>query len=266
MAPKTFRKKSAFKKGKRVYKSKNVSTAVKTYVKRALGKEIENKSVQISFAGDFGNVIQAPDMHAYPMCPLSGYWSIPQNVLAGGRIGNQIKTRKAFLSYVIRPTVYNATTNAFPRACEIQMMLGYVKNTPCFSPVGVDISLLFNSGSTAYAPLGSLRDLIATVNTDYWVIKKRWSHKVGNSSIDGAGGSINYQYNSNNDFKMNVVKKIDMTKLVPATYQFNDASISPTSKNLFLIYQAISSTGEVLTATTLPMNIEFWIDYHYQDA
>jgi len=63
-----------------------------------------------------------------------------------------------------------------------------------------------------------------------------------------------------------LLKKIDITKMVPATYQFNDASISPTSKNLFLFYQAVSASGEVMTATTLSTSIEFWIDYHYEDA
>lgn len=266
MAPKTFRKKSAFKKAKRGYKSKNVSTAVKTYVKRALGKEIENKSVQINGGLNFGNVLESTDMNAYPMCPLNGFWSIPQGVGAGSRIGNQIKTRRATLSYVLRPIGYDVTINPFPRCTEVQLMLGYVKNTPCFQPAGVDIQQLFQGGSSVVPPVGSLRDIIATINTDYWVIKKRWTHKVGFSIIDGTGSAPTNQYYSNNDFKLNTVKKIDITKFVPATYQFNDSGVSPTSRNLFLMFQAVSATGEVMTATTLPCNIEFWVDYHYQDA
>jgi len=263
-----FFKKKPFRKakGKTGNKKSKVSLAVKQYVKRTLHTAVENKSIQVNGGGDFGNVLQSTDMNSYPMCPLTGFWSIPQNVLAGGRIGNQIKTRKCMLSYILRPTVYSAVTNAFPRACEVQLMLGYVKNTPSFAPAAVDISQLFQGGSAVVSPNGGLRDIISTINTDYWVIKKRWTHKVGNAVIDGTGASVNYQYNSNNDFKMNVVKKIDITKLVPATYQFNDSSISPTSRNLFFLYQAVSSTGEILSNTTEPMNMEFWIDYHYEDA
>ena len=243
-----------------------VSVAVKKYVNRALHTTIENKSVQINYGLSFGNVLESPDMNAFPMLPLSGFWTIPQGTGAGGRIGNQIKTRKCYLNYVLRPNVYDALFNAVPRPTEVQLMLGYVKNTPSFVPAALDINQLFQAGSSVAAPVGSLRDIVSVINTDYWVIKKRWTHKIGFAQASGTGASAGAQYYSNNDFKYNVVKRLDITKMVPTTVQFNDGGLTPTSKNLFLMYQSVNADGGVFGATVLPTNIEFWIDYHYEDA
>jgi len=258
------RKKRADKSRKS--RAKPVTTAVKQYVKRALHSTIENKSVQINGGFSFGNVLESPDLSAYPMCPLSGYWTLPQGTGAGGRIGNQIKTRKAYLNYVLRPNPYDAVFNIFIRPMEIQMMLGYVKNTPSFVPAALDVNQLFQAGSSVAAPIGTLRDIISVINTDYWVIKKKWTHKIGFANYAGTGANGNAQTYANNDFKLNVVKRIDITKMVPSTIQFNDGSLTPTSKNLFFMFQAVSAGGDVFTSTQLPANIEFWIDYHYEDA
>ena len=250
---------------KRINRKPKVSVNIKKYVKKIVHGEIENKCVQINGSGSFGNVLEDATMNAYPMCPLNGYWSIPQGVLQGNRVGNQIKTRKTYLNYVLRPNPYDGTTNPFPAPMEIQLMLGYTKNTPTYIPVAFDINQLYQAGSAVAAPQGTLRDIVSVINTDYWVIKKRWTHKVGFGNYQGTAGSNIYQYHANNDFKMNVVKRIDITKMMPATHVFNDAGITPTSKNLFFMYQAVNANGSNFGVFT-PANIEFWIDFHYEDA
>lgn len=258
------KRKAVYKK--RISKKPKVSLAVRTFVKRTIHKTIENKCIQVNGGNSFGNVLESPDFNAYPMLPLSGFWNIPQGVTQGTRIGNQIKTRKCFLNYIIRPTPYDVTVNAFPYPSEVQLMLGYVKNTPCYVPAAIDINQLFQSGASVAAPVGSLRDVISVINTDYWVIKKRWTHKIGYSANTGTGGVAANQYGQNNDFKINAMKRLNITKLVPQTCQFNDAGLSPTSRNLFLMYYAVAANNGITGATTLPCNIEFWIDYHYEDA
>lgn len=59
---------------------------------------------------------------------------------------------------------------------------------------------------------------------------------------------------------------MDITKMCPATCQFNDASATTNTKNLFFMYQALAGNGGVNTSNTLPCNIEYWIDFHYEDA
>lgn len=258
--------KRSMKKTKRRGAKKRVSLAVQNYVKHSIAKNVENKSVQINGGVSFGSVNESPDFNAYPMCPLSGYWSIPQGVTQGSRIGNTIKPKSVRLSYVLRPTYYDATYNPNPTPCEVQLLLGYVKNSPSNAPVATDIGQLFQSGSSVTAPVGSLRDIISIVNRDYWVIKKRWTHKIGYASNTGTGGIGAQAFLANNDFKYNVVKTINITKMIPATISFNDASVSATTKNLFFMYYAVSANGAVLASPYTPCNIEFWVDFSYEDA
>jgi hypothetical protein len=244
----------------------SVSAGVKDYVKRAIHTTVENKCVQINASGPFGNVNESPDFNAYPMCPLTGFWTINQGVGQGARIGNIIKTRKVYLNYVLRPLPYSATTNPQPNPCEVQLMLGYVKNTPCFNPVSGDISFLFQSGSSSAGPIGTLRDIVSVINKDYWVIKKRWTHKVGYAAMEGTGANPGNQFQANNDFKLNHVARIDITKHIPKTHVFNDGSSSTNTRNLFLMYYAVAADGGTYGANGQVANIEFWIDFHYEDA
>lgn len=256
-------------KKRRLYQKKKkmaVSSVVKSYVNRTIHKNIENKCVQINGGYSFGNITESPDMNAYPMCPLNTFWTISLGTGQGARIGNSIRTRKVYLNYVLRPLGYDALTNPNPQPCEVQMMLGYLKLTPGTLPVAADFNQLFQAGSSVSAPVGSLRDIVSVINTDYWVIKKKWTHKIGFAEYSGTGSEAVVQYRANNDFKLNVVKRLDITKFIPKHISFNDANPTAMTKNLFLMHQAVASSGGTFGSTTLQANIEFWIDFHYEDA
>ncbi|AXH73490.1 MAG: putative capsid protein [Circoviridae sp.] len=265
-AKRKYLKKRGMKKT-RAPRAPRVSESVKSYVKKTIHSQIENKSVQINPGPvAFGNVLESPDFNAYPMLPSAGYWSINQGTGAGSRIGNIIKTRKVMLNYVLFPLPYDSGTNVFPGPVEVRMMLGYVKNTPSFVPVAGDITFLFQAGNTSASPVGTLKDLISVYNTDYWSIKKSWTHKLGFSAYSGTSVTPNQQYYQNNDFKMNVVKSLDITKHCPKTCIFNDTAATTNTKNLFFMYYAVASNGNVLSNITLPVRIDYWIDYQYEDA
>jgi len=243
-----------------------VSSAVKKYVKRTLSASTENKCVQVNAGQGFGNVLESPDLNAYPMLPITGYWTIAQGIGQGSRIGNEIKIKKVMLNYIISPRPYDATSNSVPQPCEIDLYLGYVRGTPSTIPTSIDINNLFQNGNSFSAPVGTLRDLVSVVNKDYWIIKKRWRHKVGFASNNGTGSSAAFQSFNNNDFKLNAIRKLDITQHVAKTVRFNDSQNTALSKNLFFMYQAVASGGGVFTSTAIPMNIEYWIDVQYEDA
>lgn len=261
--PKT--KKPKTPRGKKS-KSPKVPENVKQYVDKKLDADIEDKCVQVNGGVSFGNVVESPDFNAFPMAPLLAYWGISQGVGQGNRIGNMVKTKKVYLNYIIRPNLYDLATNPAPVPCEVQLLLGYVKNTPNTLPVAADISNLFQNGSSVSAPIGTLRDIISIINKDYWVIKKRWVHKVGFAENVGTGGQPSAQYYANNDFKLNCVKSLDITKHLPATLRFNDSASQNLTKNLFFMYYAVAANGAAFGSTILPINMEFWVDYHFEDA
>jgi len=263
-------RKRVSRKGKRSSavsrRKSSVTVGVKKYVNNMVNRHIENKCVQIQFSLAFGNVLEDPSLGAFPMCPLSSYWTINQGVGQGARVGNVIKPVKVHLNYVLRPMSYDVATNPNCVPTDIQLFLGYVKNTPSFIPIPGDFSYLFQNGSSSSGPVGNLRDQIAVINKDYWVIKKRWNHKIGFSQNNGTGAVIASQYFNNNDYKMSVTKRLDITKYIPKTIHFNDAVATTNNRNLFFFFQAVGANGGTFPATVLSSHIDYWIDFEYQDA
>jgi hypothetical protein len=247
-------------------KSSVVSSAVKTYVNRTIHSQIENKSVQVNAGYNFGTYLESPELNAYPMLPHVGFWTINSGTNSASRIGNQIRVRKLMLNYILRPLPYDAVNNTFPVPCEVQLFLGYVKDAPTFVPTNTDFLQLYQNGASASPPQGSLRDIISVINKDFWVIKKRWTHKIGYAINNGTANQPVQQFNANNDFKLNVVKRLDITKLVDKNVRFNDNAATPTSKNLFFFQQSVFANGATGGATTQMTSIDFWIDFEYEDA
>lgn len=243
-----------------------VSSAVKKYVKKAIHTNVENKTQTVNYAGAFGNALANPSLYSYPMTPYTGYMTVGQGILQNQRIGNEIKIRKAYLRYVLRPMGYDVGSNPFPAPTQVDMYLGRTRVCPGDQPIAADFNALFQNGSSSIAPVGSLNDLISNVNTDYFTIKKRWSHKIGYSSANGTGGIANSQYFANNDFKMNIVKKLDITKYYPKILKFNDATNQVQGPGLFLWYQCVNAGGGINASTALPCHITFWLDIQYEDA
>jgi len=200
--------------------------------------------------------------------PYVGYNVISQGIGAGQRIGNEIKIRKVMLNYVIRPLPYSSTTpgNPFPCPVEVELFLGNIKQAPGLLPGTVDIGYLFQGGNVSYAPGGTLNDLVADVNRDYWNIKKRWRHKLGSASYTGTGGSVDSQYLTNNDFKFNVVKKLDITKMCPKTFKFNDTDNTLQGPNLFFFMQCVAAQGGAFGSGVQACRLEYWVHLAYEDA
>jgi len=265
------RKRRNFKKKgvplrRKATKRTGVSPALKKYVKKMIHVNTENKVVNFNQSVDFGSYVNDPTMRCFPILPYAGYNTIGQGITQGTRIGNEIKIRKVTLNYVLTPKGYDATTNTFPAPTEVELFLGRVKLTPGELPIAADFSVLFQQGASSASPGGNLGDLIADVNTDYWCIKKRWRHKIGYAGYTGSGSIASLQYYSNNDFKMNVVKKMDITSLCPKTLKFNDSNNSVQGPNLFFFYQGMHAQSGNGGASTLMCNIKYWMTIHYEDA
>lgn len=252
---------------KRKAPTKSVSLAVKKYVKRTIHSQIENKVVNIERVSSFGSVLTDSNLNMFPMCPYTSLFPVPIGTTNGTRVGNQIKTRRVILSYVLRPTPYSSSAaNNNPQPFHAQMFLGRYKQASGILPTGLELTTLFDNGSSSFGPISDLGDLCADINKDAWDIKKKWSHKVGTAIFSGPGNLQNFGFFANNDFALNVVKKMDITRYCPKTIKFNDAAGSTQGPNLFLFYQAIPTTGGIFQANERPANLDYWISYTYEDA
>jgi len=256
---------------KRSYKKRSplrkptVSKAVKQYVKKSIHVAAENKIVNFNQAQNFGNILNNASMYAYPVLPYTGFGTIPQGITQGSRIANSVTIRKVMLKYVLTSRGYNVDSNPFPAPTVVQMFLGRLKGCPGELPAAADFNNLFQLGSSVLAVQGNITDVVSDINKDYWDIQKGWTHKVGYAGYNGTGSIAASQYFNNNDYKLNVIKRLDITKYVQKVLKFNDSNNTVQGKNLFFFFQALNAQGGTNGSTVLPCTINYWIDIQYED-
>lgn len=249
-------------------KSSAVSSAVKTYVNKTIHSNIENKQTQAQVGRMFGNIANSATLSVHPLTPYPSILTIAQGPGQAERTGNEVRVRKAILKYVLYPTKYNAETNNSLVPLEIQMFLGYVKNSSGLVPQFSDFDNLYQYNNTVNPVLGNLYDLNQKINTDYWCVKKYWRHKLGYSTIidSDSNPATAYANYANNDFKLNIVNTIDITKHYPKRLKFNDVSDILQGAGLFFWFQAVAADGSTLAGSQVPATILWQIDVHYEDA
>lgn len=261
-----YRKRRAPMRKRAVGKRKSsVSVGVKSYVKRQIHLNMENKTKQVQLFNTFGSSLQDATLNVFPMLPYTGYMSLAQGVGSSDRVGNVCKVRKLMLNYTLNPLPYDATVNTTPKPMEILMILGYLKQSSGVIPQPGDISILFQNNNSATAPTGSLFDLISNYNSDVWTIVKSWRHKIGYANQSSIPNTNNFNF-TNNDYKYNVVKKLDITRHVTKTLKFNDTSSNVQGRNLFLMYYAINCDGTVPAQSQINCQIYGHVQLDFEDA
>lgn len=261
--------KKTSKKTKRSYRKKStrnprgVSSGVKKYVNRAIHKNVENKR-----ASTGGNTILTAynvsnNIMAILLFFISLYLSIPQGVGQGDRTGNSITLRKVLFKYVLTPSVYNASLNPTPTPQMVKFWFGYTRASPLIQTTSA--SGFFQSGDSSITPGGYLTDMLRSVNADLYKMYTSRTFKLGNANYGGSGGQAVQQYNSNNDYKLNHLGSIDVTKYMIKTVKFNDTTNNQSNGHgLFLYATTVRADG--LTNSANPVTLDWWLDYEYEDA
>lgn len=190
---------------------------------------------------------------------------IPQGAGQGQRIGNQIKTRKAWVKGVIHPLPYDATTNINPLPTEIRMVIFKDKFNRTGQPASVALDF-FQTGSTSVGPQNDLADTILDFNRDRYQIYHDQVLKVGTASYAGSGALPTFQNFANNDFSYNVKFNVNITKFLPAVIQYNDGGTQPMSDSLWMIFLPVQAGGGAFGATQIATSMSWSAVFHYTDA
>lgn len=269
-------RKRTFKKAKRTFKRKSYAkksrkvSPLKKMVKQIIARNVENKSKQFwvndqvlypSNATNFpNNVLQ--------ICPNSSTLAIVQGLGQGGRIGNEIKTRKLVMEGIFAPLPYDATTNANPRPVEVQMIFFYDREDPNNPPIVG--STFFQDGSNSTGFQNTLVDLIKPVNEDRYRVFSRKTFKLGYSQYAGSATNTTnqsiFQAYSNNDFKANHRFKIDCTKWYPKTVKFNDNLSDPMTRGLYCLVQYVDAFGQSFLNSSAIVELTYSVNMVYEDA
>lgn len=257
----------------------SVTPAVKNYVKKTLHKNIENKIATFRNAGtrlyNITNDIASwrTQNYIYLSPRASGVGAggviIAQGVGQGARIGNKINIRKATLSYVMYP--YSANYGTSQGTCvDVNVYIFKVKsmNDPTLVQALIE-DYFFQNGSSAVGLTGTLEDAVLKMNTDVMIPYRHWVEKLAPATV----GAITSNSFNSNDYKYNIVRKIDVTKYLYKTYDFDDLPSGsggnpdqPNNDATILMFSPVSPQNLTGTAGASTFYMSYNIQVEYEDA
>lgn len=246
---------------------------VKTMVKKMISRQEEKK--QIVFAST-----------TYPSCLQQSTSSIAGNYLvltpanstygpsiARGTANNQIIGNKMqIVRYIhtvaLTPTAYNSTTNTQVTPCFVRLYYFKSKAYPCqdqgansFNQYGN----FFENGSQDIGFYGSLMDLTRKIQNQNFTYLTHRTFKIGNNAPPITSSNTPSPILSNNDFKLSVVAKIDLTRFFKKPIIYNDAGNLQTPW-VFCIIQVVGANGAIFATSQLPIQCQNEMHMWYTDA
>jgi len=268
---KTYRRKAP----KRVYKRKSYApkrkaAPLKAMIRREIARNVENKTQQYY---NFQRVLEVPSTGAafttaniFPVGVDPSSLVISQGAGQGQRIGNKIKTKKLTFKGTFNPTSYDAITNPNPQPNQIKMWIFYDKTDVTAVPTPLSSNDFFQDGSTSRSFSSDLADMWSPVNTDRYRVLATKTFKLGFASGNGTGAAAIQQFFANNDFKLNCNFSFDLTKHYPQMVNFQDTTAVPTTRGLFCMVEYVLASGAPIGTGSRAVNMQYVIDYHYEDA
>ena len=247
-------------RGKRSAKPRGVTSTVKSYVKKMIHSQIENKimntvALNIPLIQASGSIYPTV-VTLVPPCAIG--------TATNNRIGNEITIVKATIKGYCNNLYYNATTN--PSNCPT-----YVKMWLCRRKTGsVEISGVpstanfnnfFQSGATSLPFQSNMLDMCLRNNKDYWTVLTTKTFQIANCTT--ALGYANYLVPGSSKvsqpFSFSFAKHIGKLK-----YNDSYGNIA-TNKELFLVFQTVASDGSS-TASQSFAEIHYNIEWEFEDA
>lgn len=211
----------------------------------------------VNAAGWTGSSIQlSPGTTGFP---------IPQGTGQGQRVGNQIRTRKAWVKGVLHILAYDAATNINPLPTEVRMFIFKDKFNRTGQPPAPALDL-FQTGSTSIGPQNDLVDMILDFNRDRYQIYHDEILKVGTAAYEGTGALPTFQNFTNNDFSLNAKFSVDITKFLPSVIQYNDAGTQPMSDSLWMMFIPVQAGGGQFGATQISTAMSWSAAFYFTDA
>lgn len=264
---KTYKKRTYKRKS---YAPKRKMTSIKKVIRREIARNVENKTQQYY---NFQRNLEVPSTGAvfstsniFPVGVDPSSLVISQGAGQGQRVGNKIKTKKLMFKGTFNPLPYDSIRNAQPQPVQVKMWIFYDKNdvTAVPNPLGAGDFFQDGSGSRSFA--GDLVDLWSPVNTDRYRILATKTFKLGYATYNGQGALPDLGNVSNNDFNLNCNFSFDLTKHYPQMVTFVDTSATPSTRGLFCMVEYCFSQGGLTGSGTRAVNMQYMIDYKYEDA
>lgn len=226
---------------RRSYRRKStVSKKVKSYVKRAIHRNIENKE-NIEYAAN-QTVLTGSSGGFYSINLIN---DLAQGSTNSTRVGNQIKVVKGLLSLSMNLLKYNATTN--PNLAPMWVKIWIVR---CLAQAEQDVSLPFgneffkvNNDNIDFQ--GNTLDMHLPVNTDKFRVLTTRMFKLGSANVNqpnAAAGSVTVaHYADNSPFAKKI--NINWGRYVRKQLKYTDTVANCMNDNCYMVIQVVPCDG-----------------------
>lgn len=239
-----YKKRKTYKK-KRSYKrpSSRVPKKVKSFVKKYVARQIEDKRVQ-SASSELVYSNTLTNVQVYSIIP-----NINQALTEDGRTGNVVRLKKAILR--LSATAYDSNIHAHYADLYI-----FKKQAGIVAPSAGEMNAFLDNGSTfvAYAgqPLAGLRPV-----NPFTFIKKLHKRTMLASVVSGTTGT------SIGSVKPTFTMVKDITSYYKKRLVFEDGAAAPNNDNLFIGIAATDMTGQIAANYG---EFSYSVDFYYEDA
>lgn len=267
-----YKRKYARKKAvtKRVIRRRRVPTKVatiKTIVRKALDRRIENKEAATTSTLFMYQQLQVSLISSYVsnLIPI-----IASNTQVSGRVGNQIKVKNFYLNGMLYLNSSGlAGQNPYvPGQWHVRLFIGRLKRD-ISTPLTSDLNQLLRTGSsTVPFDSSSFLSLCRNINKDVWTIYYDRIHKIGTSQPSNTGTTFNTSSGiANNDFNLSKKIRINCTKFIKNTFKYNDlATNTPTNTGLYIFGGLVNSLASDDSIGLSPVCMDYDIELLYEDA
>lgn len=209
--------------------------------------------------------------NVFPLTPYTGNWVLSQGTGQGARVGNRVRTQHAMLAINMTALPYNATTNTVPKPYYVKIWFCKNKQNPTVLPTLAQICVTATAnfmqvGSTDQGLVGTFYDLQNMVNRDSYIVYGQRTFKIGPAYYAGTGAAADSGNYSSNDFKLSVLRRMNITKYLPKYLDFDDNLGTTESACHYMLIQLVASNGATIAANQNPINFGFTLTYQYTDV
>lgn len=243
-------------------RASNNKLATRSYVKRMIHTNIENKKAQ-----DYA-VNQGLATAVNPGAPKTIFLlpKLSQGVTGGsttGRLGNEVRLTKGVITGRVNILPYNATSNPLCTQLVKIWLLSY-KPQNVTTTSDVEWSKFFEVGNTAAGFQSDPLDMMLQVNKDLFVVHEIRQFKVGSTSQSSLTNSGALQYYDNSPMSKGFY--FNWGKYCKTKLKYDDnVSTSPTNRNFMLVFQSVNADGSA-TDNKTPCEFHYVNNMEYEDA
>lgn len=247
-------------------------------IRRVINRQAETKSVQTSVSKfpmclqQSGSVIGGNVFIMTPSQATYGY-NISRGTSNNNMIGNKIRITSLIQDIVIVPLPYDGTTNTQVRPSIVRLYYFKSKRNPAEDP---NIAAYANSSTTAtadffdlssgdYGFIGGLFDMTRKIAPENYTYLTHRTYKVGNATPALTAGTTTAHALTNNDYKMSVISRVNLTRYVNKTPWTKDDAGNWTKPWIICLIQVVSGNGDIYTTSQLPVNVQFNVSCKFKD-